>query len=221
MIRELRYNLESQFETRSEGNRHVIGGYAAVFNSRSQNLGGFVETIEPGTFRKTIGESDIRALWNHNADHVLGRNRSGTLRLSEDSTGLQYEVDLPDTSQARDLRELIERGDVNQSSFGFTTLDDSWGLTDDDFPLRSLREVQLFDVSPVTYPAYLDATIGMRSLGKPALERLATVRNIELTDLEENLRSVISEENTTPVKTTYVVSRYFEPAEILKIRGRI
>jgi Escherichia/Staphylococcus phage prohead protease len=213
---ELRYNVDSQFEAKSQGNTHVIAGYAAKFNSRSQNLGGFVETIEPGTFRKTINESDIRALWNHNSDVVLGRNRSGTLRLSEDSTGLQYEVDLPDTQQARDLRELIARGDVTQSSFGFATLDDGWGFTEDDFPLRSLREAQLFDVSPVTYPAYLDATIGIR-----ALERLATAKNKDLADVRGNLAGVIKDEHAEPVLTTYAVRKYYESSEIIRIRGRI
>ena len=214
---ERRYNAESSFETRSEGNKHVITGYAAVFNVRSQNLGGFVEQITPGTFRKTITEADVRALWNHNPDFVLGRNRSGTLRLSEDNTGLHYEVDLPDTQTARDLRESIERGDVSQSSFGFATVDDSWGFTDDDFPLRSLNEVKLFDVSPVTYPAYTDATIGMR-----ALERLAVVSNKNVDEVKLDVSSAIRNDETTPVATTtYVIRRYFEPADIIRIRGAI
>lgn len=213
---ELRYSADSQFETRAVGKGFVISGYASVFNVRSQNLGGFVETVSNGAFAKTINESDVRALWNHNADHVLGRNRAETLRLAEDSTGLHYEVDLIDSEFNRSLHEQIQRGDITQSSFGFSTIDDGWGFTEDDFPLRTLRQVQLYDVSPVTYPAYLDATIGVR-----ALERLAEVKNIDLTEVRDNLSSVLKNENTTPVKTTYVVSRYFDPAEIIAIRGRI
>ncbi|MET0466595.1 MAG: HK97 family phage prohead protease [Chitinophagaceae bacterium] len=213
---EIRYNIDSQFETRSEGSRHVVAGYAAVFNTRSQNLGGFVEQVLPGTFRKTIAESDVRALWNHNADYVLGRNKAETLRMSEDNTGLHYEVDLPDTQLARDLRESIARGDITQSSFGFATIEDDWGFTGDDFPLRSLKEVKLFDVSPVTYPAYTDATIGTR-----ALERLAGVKGLELTEVRQNLANVINDEKSAPVSATYVVRRYIEPASIIAIRGRL
>lgn len=211
---EIRYLTDSKFEARAEGNSFKIAGYAAVFNTRSQNLGGFVEEVNNGAFAKTVQEADIRALWNHNADHVLGRNKAETLRLSEDSTGLHYEVDLPDTQVARDLFESIKRGDVTQSSFGFATINDAWGLTDDDFPLRSLREVQLYDVSPVTYPAYLDATIGTR-----AIERLAIAKELDVTEVRNNLAQVIRG-NAKPVESTYV-DPYFDPSDILVIRGRL
>ncbi|MBB5804661.1 HK97 family phage prohead protease [Saccharothrix ecbatanensis] len=214
--KEIRYTIDSQFETRAEGKGFRIGGYASVFDKRSQNLGGFVEIVQGGAFSKTINESDVRALWNHNADHVLGRNKAGTLRMSEDSTGLFYEVDLPDTQTGRDIYESIQRGDVTQSSFGFSTIEDGWGLTEDDFPVRTLKEVVLYDVSPVTYPAYLDASIGVR-----AIERLAEMRNIDLADAQNDLVSAVRGNNTAPVKTTYAVGSYFDPSEILVIRGRM
>src|ERR1039458_8688371 len=101
-----------------------IRGYAAVFNSPSADMG-FIETIDPHAFDKTLND-DVRALWNHNADAVLGRTKSGTLRLSIDSKGLKYEIDPPDTQAARDLITSMKRGDIDSSSFGFVTNDDKW-----------------------------------------------------------------------------------------------
>lgn len=164
--------VATSFDVRSEGNKHVFEGYALKWNARSQNLGGFVEEVAMGATAKTIQEADIRALFNHDPNLVLGRNKAGTLRLAEDSTGLDYKVDMPDTTYARDLRESMERGDVAHSSFGFRTINGKtdWERTEDDFPLRILREIALFDVSPVTYPAYLDSTSGV---SKRSLDDLA------------------------------------------------
>jgi len=104
----------------AEGGSVKIVGHAAKFDQLSEDLGGFRERIAPGAFAKTIQSADIRALWNHDANIVLGRNKSGTLRLSEDSAGLAYEVDSPDTQLVRDMvLAPISRGDVNQCSFGF------------------------------------------------------------------------------------------------------
>src|SRR5262245_46107276 len=96
-----------------------INGHAAVFGVEADIAGLFWERIEPGAFTKAIGRDDVRALWNHNPDYVLGRNTSGTLRLSEDEKGLAVEIDPPDTQWARDLAISIRRGDVSQMSFGF------------------------------------------------------------------------------------------------------
>ncbi len=161
-----RRTITNTFEVRSEGDGTTIVGYAAVFNSLSQNLGGFVEQVSPGAFKKTIQEADVRALFNHDPNFVLGRNKAGTLRMAEDAHGLHYEVDLPNTTQARDLAESMGRGDISQSSFGFRVIRDSWGTTEENFPLRSLEEVALYDVSPVTYPAYTAASSALRSLAK-------------------------------------------------------
>lgn len=153
-------------EIRSEGESPPrLVGYAAVFNELSEPIWGcFREKIRPGAFAKSIGKDDIRALWNHNPDFVLGRNRSGTLRLYEDERGLKIEITPPDTQQSRDLLESIRRGDVDQMSFGFRTLQDAWSkLPDDPMETRELIEVELFDVSPVTYPAYPQTSIATRS----------------------------------------------------------
>lgn len=185
---ERRY-LTSEVEVRSAPAGHtIITGYAALFGRRSQDLGGFVEQVAPGTFGDSIRSDDVRALFNHNADMVLGRTRSGTLRLSEDSAGLHYEVDSPDTSYARDLAVSMERGDITQSSFAFRTRADDWGFTEQDVPLRTLRDVMLLDVSPVAYPAYLDATSG---LGHRALERLAEARGLALADVRADVSAAL------------------------------
>jgi HK97 family phage prohead protease len=177
---ERRY-VTTEFEARArpDGSR-VIAGYAAKFDRKSQNLGGFVERIRAGAFAHTIGEADIRALFNHDPNLVLGRNRAGTLRLHEDEVGLAYEIDLPRTTAAADLFESMQRGDVNQSSFGFKVIDDEWGLDEDDFPVRTLVEVKLYDVSPVTFPAYLDTEA---NVVRAALGSLARSRDLSLDDL--------------------------------------
>ncbi len=148
----------------ADGGGVKIAGHAAKFDQLSEDLGGFRERIAPGTFAKTLQSADIRALWNHDANIVLGRNKSGTLRLSEDSAGLAYECDAPDTQLVRDMvLAPIARGDVNQCSFGFFTLSDKWAKLDGEW-VRTLLEVELFDVSPVTYPAYPQTDVAVRSL---------------------------------------------------------
>lgn len=148
--------------TNGDGLRKIVG-YAAVFNSLSEEMCGFREKIAPGAFGKSVLADDIRALWNHNSDHVLGRNKSGTLALSEDDRGLKIEVDPPDTQWARDLMVSIDRGDVDKMSFGFRTITDKWEMVGGQ-EIRTLIEVKLFDVSPVTFPAYPDTQVALRSL---------------------------------------------------------
>jgi HK97 family phage prohead protease len=148
----------------ADGAPTKIAGHAAKFDSLSEDLGGFRERIAPGAFAKSIQSSDIRALWNHDANIVLGRNKAGTLRLSEDSAGLAFEVDAPDTQLVRDMvMAPIARGDVNQCSFGFYTVDDKWAKVDGEW-IRTLLECDLLDVSPVTYPAYPSTDVAVRSL---------------------------------------------------------
>lgn len=147
-----------------EGKAPKIAGHAAKFDVLSEDLGGFRERIAPGAFAKAITSSDVRALWNHDANIVLGRNKSGTLRLSEDSAGLFFEVDLPDTQLVRDMvLAPISRGDVNQCSFGFYPKADKWSKIDGEW-VRTLLEADLTDISPVTYPAYVQTDVAMRSL---------------------------------------------------------
>jgi len=189
MKQEIR-NLSEPVEFRAKGDKIVAGGYAAKFRTLSQNLGGFVETIEPGTFAKTIQEADVRALFNHDPNMLLGRNKSGTLRMEEDGTGLAYEIDLPDTTVGRDVATLLERGDISGSSFGFRTIEDEWGETESGFPLRTLKSVALRDVSPVVYPAYVDTDSAIRSL--------AESRSLDLEELraaadKNELQALLSE----------------------------
>lgn len=161
-----RRTFKGSVEVRSESGSQVAVGYAARFDALSQNLGGFVERIEPRAFNQTVVEADVRALFNHDANFVLGRKSAGTLRMDVDEQGLRYEIDLPDTATGRDLGVLLKRGDISGSSFGFRVLDDEWGETDDGFPLRTLKNVALRDVGPVTFPAYTAAESALRSLAE-------------------------------------------------------
>ena len=178
-------------ELREEGDTLTAVGYAAVFEQTSQNLGGFVERVAPGAFRKTIQEADVRALFNHEADHLLGRKSSGTLRMMEDDKGLRYEIDLPNTTLGRDVGELLRRGDITGSSFGFRTIGDEWIETDDGYPLRRLTEVALRDVGPVTFPAYTQSEASLRSLAKS--RELDLDRLVEAAEADD-LRTLLQEE---------------------------
>lgn len=140
-----------------------ISGHAAVFDALSQDLGGFRERIAPGAFAATLQSADVRALFNHDPNYVLGRNVAGTLRLKEDMTGLAIEIDPPETAFARDLMISMARGDITQMSFGFVTKADKWAKVDGGW-VRTLLEAELFDVSPVTYPAYLQTDVAVRSM---------------------------------------------------------
>lgn len=139
-----------------------IAGHAAVFN-RDANIGDyFIERIAPGAFAKAIGRDDVRALFNHSDMHVIGRNTAGTLRLSEDDVGLYYEADPPDAQWARDMVASIDRGDISQSSFAFRATKQQWDESGE-LPVRTILELELLDVSPVTYPAYEDTDVGVRA----------------------------------------------------------
>jgi HK97 family phage prohead protease len=140
----------------------TVEGYASVFNSMSEDLGGFREIILPGAFKNALGD-DVRALYNHDSNYLLARTTSGTLELKEDDKGLYYRFEMPNTSYGNDLLELYRRGDLTQSSFGFTVEKDSWRMEDGQH-VRYIESVSsLFDVSPVVYPAYTAASSGLRS----------------------------------------------------------
>lgn len=157
---------ELRLERRTEGGPATLVGYAALFGPLSVNLGGFREQIQAGAFEESIAEDDIRSLFNHDEDHVLGRLANQTLRLSEDAKGLRFENDLPDTQTARDLATLIERGDVSQMSFAFRVKPngDRWDEDPELGMVRTLTAVRLRDVGPVTFPAYPDTAVAVRSL---------------------------------------------------------
>jgi len=153
-----------------------VRGYAAKFDSPSENLGSeqyqFREIIKPGAFDDVLND-DVRALFNHESSAILARSKNGegSLKIGADEVGLWYEFEAPDTQVGRDLVTSLKRGDVDQSSFSFTVNEDgqSWKETKEgDGPsiiTRTITKIKrLFDVSPVTYPAYPDATVALRSL---------------------------------------------------------
>lgn len=151
-------------EERAEGDsKMTIRGYAAVFNRPSSDLGGFKEVIDPAAFDNVL-DNDVRAAFNHEPSMILGRSSAGTLRIGVDGTGLHYEVDLPNNTLGRDVYESVKRGDIKESSFKFTVMDDEWRDTDDGV-VRTIKQVgRLIDVAPVSFPAYPDATVAARSL---------------------------------------------------------
>jgi hypothetical protein len=139
-------------------------GYAAVFETYSADLGYFREKIQKGAFAKAIANSDTRALANHDPSQLLGRKSAGTLRMAEDDFGLKVEIDLPNTTSGRDTAESIKRGDMQGQSFCFTTSIDQWDWSGETV-LRTVIEVdELWDVGPVTYPAYEETSVALRSL---------------------------------------------------------
>ena len=164
-IRSLPMAAEFRVRDNDDGSVTVVG-HPAKFDKWSDVMMGFREKVAPGAFARTLGEgADVRALWNHDPNYVLGRTTSGTLRLSEDKDGLYMELDAPNTPTIRDLViEPMRRGDVTQMSFGFRVRKDEWIQGKDKSPdERTLLDVDLFDVSPVTYPAYPDTDVAVRS----------------------------------------------------------
>lgn len=153
-----------EVRARDEGGA-TVRGHAAVFDSLSENLGGFREQIRPGAFDDVL-QDDVRALFNHDPNHILARTKSGTLSLGVDERGLTYEFDSPDTTTGRDLLVSMQRGDVSQSSFGFIVEDDQWDEDDEGRIVRTILSFKrLYDVSPVTFPAYPDTDVAKRSMG--------------------------------------------------------
>ena len=148
-------------ESRAEGGKK-IGGYAALFNSETTIGDWFREVIAPGAFSDAV-KQDVRALLDHDSGRVIGRTSAGTLRLKQDDKGLAVEIDLPDTTDGRDAAVLIERGDLSGMSFGFIVTKEEWDETGD-VPLRTIKAVDLHEVSVVAFPAYEDTSIAMRSL---------------------------------------------------------
>lgn len=151
--------------------QRTIGGYAAKFNKLSQNLGGFVEKIAPSAFNRARGNDwpDVQARYNHDDAALLGSTQGNSLRLSIDEVGLNYEVDLLDDHLSERVYKLVQRGDISKSSFAFRVIGEDgeeWGLTDQNFPQRTLLSVELHDVAPVNAPAYLDTSTALRSLAK-------------------------------------------------------
>lgn len=162
----------------------IITGAGIVFNKETVIGGrywGFREIIAPGAFSKSITEEDQRSFFNHDPNLILGRRSSGTLRVVEDEAGVHYEVDAPDTSYSKDLQVSLERKDVTGSSFIFRTIKEEWtepAEDSDEMPLRRVLEAELYELGPVTFPAYEDSTasVGARSKSEALHEKRTAQR---------------------------------------------
>lgn len=156
---------EVRLSAGADGTRR-LSGYAAVFNSPSEDFGGWSERIDPSAFQRTLAEgADVRQLVEHDPARIVGRTKNKTLRLSTDEVGLKFECDLPDTSIARDLIISVERGDLDACSFGFITQSDKYDTDKSTGHVtRTLLDVDLLDTSVVCFPAYPATSVGVRSL---------------------------------------------------------
>lgn len=169
-IRQVR-SIASQFETREADGELSIEGYFSVFNSIYELWPGATESVAPGAFAETLG-NDIRALVNHDSTLVLGRNKAGTLELREDSHGLWGKVKVnPNDGDAMNLYERVKRGDVDQCSFGFMIEDEETEFRDDGSIHWTIRKVNLFEVSVVTFPAYEETSVSARKADLEAIQK--------------------------------------------------
>jgi hypothetical protein len=171
-------------ELRASDDGNSLSGYAAVFGSPSEDLGGFTETVDSHAFDRCLAANpDVRALFNHDTGSVLGRTKNGTLQLSVDSRGLKMTVALPDTTLGRDVRELVKRQDISGMSFGFMVNEDVWNYSKDsagnDVVTRVLMDCELFEVSVVTFPAYPGTSVSARSLWPDGLPELVETRGVK------------------------------------------
>lgn len=149
-----------------DSNKVYVEGYALKFNQRSNNMGGWFEVIKPESLNEDVlANSDVRALINHNENQILGRSSKGTLELSIDETGLKYRFELnTNLSYAKDLLINLREGNIDQSSFAFTISPEGeqWVIDTDDSIVRNITSIsRLYDVSPVTYPAYENSNVGV------------------------------------------------------------
>ena len=178
---ETRLNV-TNFEIRETADGMLFEGYASVFNSRSENLGGFTEFVAPGAFTRSLkSRNDVKLLWNHDAGQVLGSTRAKTMSLVEDSRGLKVSATLPNTSLGRDTAELIRTGIIDSMSFGFNVIKDSWNAEGNE---RTLHSVRLFEVSIVAFPAY-SSTAGTTNVR--SVEKLAKRAEVDMAELEAAL----------------------------------
>lgn len=186
-MREIEYRTYSR-EVRldeSDGVRR-LSGYAVVWNQPSQDLGGFTETVRPGAFGDLTGK-DIRAFFNHDYNYLLGRTTSNTLTLEQDDKGLAFSIELAQTAKAEEVYQLVHRGDLDGVSFGAYVQDEKWS---EDGKTNELISLELIEISPVVFPAYLQPNVSARSLDhlkcrpKPRCKRLDRARAILALDDE-------------------------------------
>ena len=174
--------MEEALEIRAatETEPTTISGYALRFNSETKIGGWFRELIRPEAIPDDIQSKDVRALWNHNSDYPIGRTKNDTLKLEKDEKGLRFTVTPPDTSWGRDAMESVKRGDVSGMSFGFFVNRDKWTEETGKTPLRELLDVELLEVSPVTFPAYPQTTAKVRSAEEILADKPLPPKGVEI-----------------------------------------
>ena len=197
------FEIELRAEgVQSDGQRPTLSGYAAVFDQLSVAMqwGGttFREKIARGAFASSLGD-DIRALWNHDTNLPLGRTKAGTLRLAEDAHGLRVEIDPPDTQAGRDAVESIKRGDVNQMSFAFDVIDEDVDRDEANQIIRTLKKLKLYEVSPVTFPAYPQTSVSARSSDEDVFG--------DMTNFSERVRELESRDDAERAQARLAVRR--------------
>lgn len=164
-------SAQTEFQTREDGDNRTIEGYFAVFNSNYEIAPGMTESVAPGAFSRTIS-GDIRALINHDTTLVLGRTKANTLKLREDSHGLWGEIDInPNDVDAMNLYERVKRGDVDQCSFGFYVRSEDTDISENGDIHWTLKDVDLFEVSCCTFPAYEQTNISARAAEREGIKK--------------------------------------------------
>lgn len=176
-------SVKTEFQTRDEGAERYIEGYFAVFNSIYEIAPMMTESVAEGAFSRSLAGGDIRALVNHDTTLVLGRTKAGTLELKEDSYGLWGRIHInPNDADALNLYERVKRGDVDQCSFGFEIVDEETDFREDGSIHWTLRDINLYEVSPCTFPAYEQTSISARS------EQAETVRKRAVEAWKETMK---------------------------------
>ena len=200
-------------EVRETGDGMTFEGYAAVFNSESEDLGGFREFIAPGAFKRSLqSRNEVKLLWNHDAGEPLASVRGGTLKLTEDARGLKVEARLANTSRGRDVAELIRSKTVDSMSFGFSVIKDTWNAEGN---VRTLNAVRLFEISMVSFPAY-QATAGTVSVRSSN-----TIDADQLADALFKLESGEELDPTAASLITEVVAKLTKTEEVQEVQGDI
>ena len=172
----------------ADGDKRTLEGYASIFNV-PYDLGRFDEVVEAGAFTRALDEGqDVRALIDHDPARIIGRSKNGTLEMREDSRGLYTRIHLPDTQEARDLATLVDRGDLDAMSFGFTVTSDRWE-TSEDRNTRFIEDVDLFDVSVVAFPASPSTEVALRSMEAAQEEEVPRYRDKRFCLMMHGLRA--------------------------------
>jgi uncharacterized protein len=198
-------------EVRETGDGMTFEGYAAVFNTESEDLGGFREYIAPGAFKRSLqSRNEVKLLWNHDAGEPLASVRGGTLKLYEDDRGLKVEARLANTSRGRDVAELIRTGVVDSMSFGFSVIKDTW-----DGNVRTLNAVRLFETSLVSFPAYTSTA------GTVSVRSSQTIDADQLADALFKLESGEELDPTAASLITEVVAKLTKTEEVQEVQGDI